>query len=164
MAGARAPAVDSPTLEGEDVAIAAGQAVVHALNPPGVAMTARAKAFVPVATTPHNGPTGPVPVTTRGAGTVVAIADGPMVVVMRAVVMRAVAMRVTGPIVVALKRVVALVGISHVQGVIDPDLRAPERVRPMSAGVLLTTVDPRVPVRPRSGHRKRRLLHPRRTI
>ena len=159
MAGARAPVVDSPTLEGEDVAIAAGQAVVHALNPPGVAMTARATAFVPVATTPHNGPTGPVPVTTRGAGTVVAIADGPMVVVMRAV-----AMRVTGPIVVALKRVVALVGISHVQGVIDPDLRAPEQVRPMSAGVLLTTVDPRVPVRPRSGHRKRRLLHPRRTI
>ena len=159
MAGARAPAVDSPTLEGEDVAIAAGQAVVHALNPPGVAMTARAKAFVPVATTPHNGPTGPVPVTTRGAGTAVAVADGLMVVVMRVV-----EMRVTGPIVVVLKRVVALVGISHVQGVIDPDLRAPEQVRPMSAGVLLTTVDPRVPVRPRSGHRKRRLLHPRRTI
>ena len=73
-------------------------------------------------------------------------------------------MRVTGPIVVVLKRVVALVGISHVQGVIDPDLRAPEQVRPMSAGVLLTTVDHRVPVRPRSGHRKRRPLHPRRTI
>ena len=159
MAGARAPAVDSPTLEGEDVAIAAGQVVVHALNPPGVATTARAKASDPVATTPHNGPTGPVPVTTRGAGTAVAVADGPMVVVMRVV-----EMRVTGPIVVALKRVVALVGISHVQGVIDPDLRAPERVRPMSAGALLTTVDPRVPVRPRSGHRKRRLLHPRRTI
>ena len=159
MAGARAPAVDSPTLEGEDVAIAAGQVVVHALNPPGVATTARAKVSAPVATTPHNGPTGPVPVTTRGAGTAVAVADGPMVVVMRVV-----EMRVTGPIVVVLKRVVALVGISHVQGVIDPDLRAPEQVRPMSAGALLTTVDPRVPVRPRSGHRKRRLLHPRRTI
>ena len=159
MAGARAPAVDSPTLEGEDVAIAAGQVVVHVLNPPGVATTARAKASDPVATTPHNGPTGPVPVTTRGAGTAVAVADGPM-----AVVMRVVEMRVTGPIVVALKRVVALVGISHVQGVIDPDLRAPEQVRPMSAGVLLTTVVHRVPVRPRSGPRKPRLLHPRRTI
>ena len=159
MAGARAPAVDSPTLEGEDVAIAAGQVVVHVLNPPGVATTARAKASDPVATTPHNGPTGPVPVTTRGAGTAVAVADGPMVVVMRAV-----EMRVTGPIVVALKRVVAWVGISHVQGVIDPDLRAPEQVRPMSAGVLLTTVVHRVHVRPRSGPRKPRLLHPRRTI
>ena len=151
------------------MAIAAGQVVVHALNPPGVATTARAKASAPVATTPHNGPTGPVPVTTQGAGTAVAVADGPMVVVMRAVVMRAVVMkvvemRVTGPIVVALKRVVALVGISHVQGVIDPDLRAPERVRPMSAGVLLTTVVHRVPVRPRSGHQKPRLLHPRLTI
>ena len=141
MAGARAPAVDSPTLEGEDVAIAAGQVVVHALNPPGVATTARAKASAPVATTLHNGPTGPVPVTTRGAGTVVPVADGPMVVVMRAA-----AMRVTGPIVVALKRVVALVGSSHVLGVIDPDHRAPERVRPMSDVVLLTTVAPRVPV------------------
>ena len=141
------------------MAIAAGQVVVHALNPPGVATTARAKVSAPVATTPHNGPTGPVPVTTRGAGTAVAVADGPMVVVMRVV-----EMRVTGPIVVVLKRVVALVGISHVQGVIDPDLRAPEQVRPMSAGVLLTTVVHRVPVRPRSGHRKRRPLHPRRTI
>lgn len=159
MAGARAPAVDSPTLEGEDVAIAAGQVVVHALNPPGVATTARAKASAPVATTPHNGPTGPVPETTRGAGTAVAVADGSMVVVLRVA-----AMRVTGPIVVVLKRVVALVGISHVQGVIDPDHRAPERVRPMSAVVLLTTVAHRVPVRPRSGHRKPRPRHPRRTI
>ena len=141
------------------MAIAAGQVVVHALNPPGVETTARAKASAPVATTPHNGPTGLVPETTRGAGNAVAVADGSMVAAMRVA-----AMRVTDPIVVVLKRVVALVGISHVQGVIDPDLRAPEQVRPMSAGVLLTTVDPRVPVRPRSGPRKRRPLHPRRTI
>ena len=146
------------------MAIAAGQVVVHALNPPGVATTARAKASAPVATTPHNGPTGPVPVTTRGAGTAVAVADGSMVVVLRVAAMRVVAMRVTGPIVVVLKRVVALVGISHVQGVIDPDHRAPERVRPMNAVVLLTTAAHRVPVRPRSGHRKPRPRHPRRTI
>ena len=146
------------------MAIAAGQVVVHALNPPGVATTARAKASDPVATTPHNGPTGPVPVTTRGAGTAVAVADGSMVVVLRVAAMRVAAMRVTGPIVVVLKRVVALVGISHVQGVIDPDHRAPERVRPMSAVVLLTTAAHRVPVRPRSGHRKPRPRHPRRTI